>query len=398
MANQKKIQLQGFRFKPFSAKQLKLLTWWQDNSPVKDKFMVIADGSIRAGKEQPLDATLFTPNGAVKMGDIKIGHAVFDRQGNPTKVIGIFPQGVKDVYKVTFQDGSSTECGLEHLWTYRIDEKEPFRTSTLAELKEILGNNPSITKSRHYDFPINGMVDFNPQGVSMNPYLLGLMIGDGSSGEYTEDCIPDVYKFNSEKIRLYILAGILNVAGTHHITDFIHYRSRSAKLTNDVIFLARSLGMFVLKNNDNDCYIRVNKHLYELLADRYKRVIELTNNSHYRHIKSIEYVGKKECQCIYVDNEEHLYLTDDFIVTHNTVAMILSFVLFVMKTFNQQNAAMCGKSVGSFRRNVLVPLKQMLLSMDYDIIEHRSENYVEIIKGDIVNYFYIFGARLFGTL
>lgn len=56
------------------------------------------------------------------------------------------------------------------------------------------------------------------------------------------------------------------------------------------------------------------------------------------------------------------------------------------------------KSVGSFRRNVLVPLKQMLLSMDYDIIEHRSENYVEIIKGDIVNYFYIFGARLFGTL
>ena len=51
------------------------------------------------------------------------------------------------------------------------------------------------------------------------------------------------------------------------------------------------------------------------------------------------------------------------------------------------------KSVGSFRRNVLVPLKQMLLSMGYEIVEHRSENYVEIIKGEVVNYFYIFGAK-----
>lgn len=50
MANLKKIKLQGFKFKPFSAKQLKLLTWWQENSPVRDKFMIVADGSIRAGK------------------------------------------------------------------------------------------------------------------------------------------------------------------------------------------------------------------------------------------------------------------------------------------------------------------------------------------------------------
>lgn len=91
--------------------------------------------------------------------------------------------------------------------------------------------------------------------------------------------------------------------------------------------------------------------------------------------------------------DKFMIVADGSIRAGKTVAMILSFVLFVMKTFNQQNAAMCGKSVGSFRRNVLVPLKQMLLSMNYDIIEHRSENYVEIIKGDKVNYFYIFGAK-----
>ena len=69
--------------------------------------------------------------------------------------------------------------------------------------------------------------------------------------------------------------------------------------------------------------------------------------------------------------------------------MALSFVLFVMTNFNQQNAAMCGKSVGSFRRNVLATLKQMMIAIGYEVIEHRSENYVEIINGEVVNYFYI---------
>ena len=73
--------------------------------------------------------------------------------------------------------------------------------------------------------------------------------------------------------------------------------------------------------------------------------------------------------------------------------MALSFVLFVMTNFNQQNEAMCGKSVGSFRRNVLATLKQMMIAIGYEVIEHRSENYVEIINGEVVNYFYIFGGK-----
>ena len=73
--------------------------------------------------------------------------------------------------------------------------------------------------------------------------------------------------------------------------------------------------------------------------------------------------------------------------------MALSFVLFVMTNFNQQNAAMCGKSVGSFRRNVLATLKQMMIAIGYEVIEHSSENYGEIINGEVVNYFYIFGGK-----
>jgi hypothetical protein len=92
-------------------------------------------------------------------------------------------------------------------------------------------------------------------------------------------------------------------------------------------------------------------------------------------------------------SDAFMLIADGSVRSGKSLSMSLSFVLFVMTTFNQQNAAMCGKSVGSFRRNILVSLKQMLMALDYEIIEHRSENYLEIIKGEITNYFYIFGAR-----
>lgn len=92
-------------------------------------------------------------------------------------------------------------------------------------------------------------------------------------------------------------------------------------------------------------------------------------------------------------NDSFMLIADGAIRSGKTVSMALSFVLFMMNTFNQQNAAMCGKSVGSFRRNVLMTLKQMLMALDYDVIEHRSENYIEIIKGEVVNYFFIFGGK-----
>lgn len=86
-------------------------------------------------------------------------------------------------------------------------------------------------------------------------------------------------------------------------------------------------------------------------------------------------------------------IADGSVRSGKSISMSLSFVLFMMNTFNQQNAAMAGKSVGSFRRNILVSLKQMLMALDYEVIEHRSENYLEIIKGDVTNYFYVFGAK-----
>jgi hypothetical protein len=72
--------------------------------------------SRRNGQSQPLSAKIYTPTGYKLMGDIKVGDRVVNPDGGYANVIGIFPQGVMDIFRVTFSDGSSTECTAEHLW------------------------------------------------------------------------------------------------------------------------------------------------------------------------------------------------------------------------------------------------------------------------------------------
>ena len=486
MANQKKLKLTGFKFKPFSKKQMKVLTYWQDNSPVSDKFLLVADGSVRSGKEQPLDANIFTPDGVKKMGELHVGDFVLGRDGNPTKILGVFPQGLKDVYRITFHDGSSTECGRNHLWSYTTKKcitngNYTMYTSTLSDIMQDLDRLKTrkhmFERAGRYKFPLSSKVSFNSREVYIDPYLLGLLLGDGcfsphNSGvtfindeqelhDYIEKIlpqygmqyyftprkrnhcaygrlgnksghggnktairkllekyelygckshtkfVPDDYKYNSDRVRIAILAGLLNTDGSVHIKNRpgIMFCSVSKQLRDDVVFLARSLGMWCSTERKDDeregrrtcysCSIRVNNDLYLLLSSKHKQRLNLdtTKSKDFRIIKSIEYVGKKECQCIYVDNSEHLYLTDDFIVTHNTVICSLSFVLFVMNTFNNMSAAMVGKSSGTLRRNVINTLKQMLLTLGYTCVDHRADNYLEITKGDTTNLFYLFGAK-----
>lgn len=86
-------------------------------------------------------------------------------------------------------------------------------------------------------------------------------------------------------------------------------------------------------------------------------------------------------------------IADGSIRAGKTVAMGISFVIWAMETFDAQNFAVCGKTVGSFRRNVWKWLKPVLLIRDYRIEESRTENLIVIAKGKVVNYFYIFGGR-----
>lgn len=86
-------------------------------------------------------------------------------------------------------------------------------------------------------------------------------------------------------------------------------------------------------------------------------------------------------------------IADGSIRSGKTVSMALSFVMWAMSSFEEQNFAMCGKTIGSFRRNVLAVLKLMLASRGYKLKDHRADNYIEISYKGITNYFYIFGGK-----
>ena len=86
-------------------------------------------------------------------------------------------------------------------------------------------------------------------------------------------------------------------------------------------------------------------------------------------------------------------IADGSIRSGKTVSMSLSFVMWAMETFDGQNFGMCGKTIGSFRRNVLMLLKLMLRSRGYKVKDHRADNMVEISFKGKINYFYIFGGK-----
>lgn len=86
-------------------------------------------------------------------------------------------------------------------------------------------------------------------------------------------------------------------------------------------------------------------------------------------------------------------IADGAIRSGKTVSMSLSFVIWAMTTFSGQNFGMCGKTIGSFRRNVLFWLKLMLRSRGYHVSDRRADNLVIVTKGDVLNYFYVFGGK-----
>lgn len=86
-------------------------------------------------------------------------------------------------------------------------------------------------------------------------------------------------------------------------------------------------------------------------------------------------------------------IADGAVRSGKTVSMAISFVNWAMTRFNETDFALCGKTVGSLRRNVVITLKQQLLSLNYEYEEKRTDNLIIISKGNVTNYFYVFGGK-----
>lgn len=357
------------------------------------------------GKEQPLYSKILTPTGWTTMGEISIGDKIIGSDGNHHNVVGVYPQGVKDVYRVYFKDGDYADCGLEHLWYTESSLDRCKRRSgsvkTTKEIMETMYYECKNKKALNHAIPFVKPINFdNNVELKLDPYVLGVIIGDGHISdaivihnvekdimnkvnillsedeeinflnrdnkvigclirnkkrsnkptntkqaiiEYGllgkrsyEKFIPKDYLFSTVENRVSLLQGLIDTDGYLNSNDgkFFEYSTMSEQLKDDVIFLVKSLGgratwssrMGSYTKNGQKIQTRIN---YRIRIIFYNGIIPCSsekNLSKYsdlgfrrqRIIEKIEHVGKHECKCIMVDSPDSLYVTDNFILTHNT--------------------------------------------------------------------------------
>jgi phosphate starvation-inducible protein PhoH and related proteins len=138
----------------------------------------VAPLAYMRGRAQPVDTPVATPDGFRPIGSLQVGDLVVGRNGLPTPVLGVHPQGVKKVFRVITQDGASTLACGEHLWTVRTPEDKRDGMQRTVETQDMLGNLRR-GRVRRYELPLVEPVEFVPQDVPMDPYALGLLLGDG---------------------------------------------------------------------------------------------------------------------------------------------------------------------------------------------------------------------------
>lgn len=398
-------KMQGKRFQFFPSQKEKIAGAVQG---LKNHSSVMFICEMGCGKAQPLRCKILTPTGWTTMGEVKVGDKLIDPDGGVCEVLGKFPQGKKKVYRVVFNDHSMTWCCEEHLWSVNTATRR-FRggSDRVLSLKQILDEGLIRGKNHKHFIPICQPADFPSRDILIDPYVMGLLIGDGCfrhntptfssedkdiidglkksvaklgmkvlqhgtscdyrisnarnvgtkrwhwtekrnpineaikhyglHGHYSyEKFIPEDYLWNSFENRVSLLQGLLDTDGTCR-KAFLEYSTSSQKLARNVVQLVQSLGgiattgfkMPKYTHNGEDRIGRLNYRVHIKLppniapfrcARKLARYTPLTKYTSYRAIHFIEQEpNEEETCCIMVSSKRNLYVTDDFVVTHNTV-------------------------------------------------------------------------------
>ena len=140
----------------------------------------VAPLAYMRGRSQPYWSRVLTPSGFQPIGSLSVGDLVIGSNGHPTPVLGVYPQGRREVFRVRAQDGASTLCCGEHLWAVATrDDRRRGKPLRVLETREMLGQ---LRKAHYHRFElplISQPVEFLPREVPLDPYALGLLLGDG---------------------------------------------------------------------------------------------------------------------------------------------------------------------------------------------------------------------------
>lgn len=359
-----------------------------------EKDFVFCLGKAGTGKAQPLTSKVYTPTGPKLMGEICVGDKVSDPYGNVNTVLQIHPQGTKEIYNLYFNNGDIVSACKEHLFEFDVRDKKYCWTRKILSVEEILNSN-IISNRKNYRIP-SAVSFFNCKDLSINPYILGVLIGDGclksnvSFTSYDEEIvakvieilngtqfqlkkmscrnvfnivkiknnseknqikeylkelglwgtysyekfIPNDFKYNSLENRLELIKGLLDTDGTVSKRGNVTYCTTSKKLKDDIKEVLESVGCIcsvseritsytsknIKKNGRLSYIINIGHENTEILFSLKRKKERCKPRTKYvvaRYLEKIEQIDKQAAQCISLDGNM-LYLTDNFVKTHNS--------------------------------------------------------------------------------
>lgn len=263
-------------------------------------------GTRRFGKALLDSELIYTPHGSKKIGFADIGDIIYGDDGKLTTIVGVYPQGFVDTYKVTFEDGRSIVCCGQHQWKvkYHGDYK--------------VMNTMGII---HSDFSkmtidIGEAVDFPERRWLISPQLMGSLAASSLCGatdrifELSKKEMDDVIYSSKKQKELFIGSFMKIACGINTGDDRFKVVYKSEYIISFVRKIFWSMGYYCVMDGD-DMYI---------------------SKTHDRlRISDIDYYGRYKATCIEVDNKSHQFLTTNFVVSHNTT---------IMSSLLQMNATM----------------------------------------------------------
>lgn len=263
-------------------------------------------GTRRFGKALLDSELIYTPYGSKKIGFADIGDIIYGDDGNLTTIVGVYPQGFVDTYKVAFEDGRSVVCCGQHQWKvkYHGDYKV---MSTMGII--------------HSDFSkmtidMGEAVDFPERRWLISPQLMGSLVASFLCGatdrifELSKKEMDDVIYSSKKQKELFISSFMKIACGISTGDDRFKVVYKSEYIISFVRRIFWSMGYYCVMDGD-DMYI---------------------SKTHNRlRISDIDYYGKYKATCIEVDNKSHQFLTTNFVVSHNTT---------IMSSLLQMNATM----------------------------------------------------------
>lgn len=336
---------------------------------------------------QPLYSKVLTPSGWKTMGEIRKGETICGTNNSIQVVLETFEKGEREVYKVITADGREVECCEDHLWTIKTQNGKQETLTTKEMLDSgVYKQNKRGDKLHKFYLPLSSVEFSNDKELPLDPYFLGVLLGNGYLGnekragveislglndrfilekiKLPEGCviievpnykknyikvrvggsekhksivknilrgmnllgktceqkfIPQDYLFSSIENRRKLLEGLIDTDGHYNKRGLFEFSTINEQLYLDVLHLCRSLGIPVYSHKLIRNYNPKNYSQKPIF-----RVYQLKSYKNGIKIKDIVKTGKTtEMKCLKVSNEDHLYITDDFVPTHNTTTSLV---------------------------------------------------------------------------